>query len=328
MPETEIDKIVKTLKANKAKDLKPYLDKLKKKTRLKPIDQDELLKREQTEEKIKTGTLIDDIIGGGLPPSSKDAVTSLLLYGEYGSGKTQTCFTMAVESPDDVIYIDTEGSYRAERIQEICEDRGKDWNEVKKKIHLFRPVNWVEQMMILYSLPAPTDTHTGKIGLIIIDSLTKEFRGIEFAGRASLTVKQPLLREFVFSIEDTAKTLKCAIIFTTQIYESPQANPFLPTWAGHKAVGGASVLHQPAFVIFFRRGSGNLRVARMMDSSWKPLKERPFAITKKGIVDIPKDAKAAEKLLKKADEFTKKQEQELLKEKKPKEPQEDEASVP
>lgn len=326
MPKNEIDKIVEALKASKAKSLKSYLDRLKNKERLKPIDQDKLLKREQTEEKIKTGTLIDEIIGGGLPPSTEDAVTSMLLYGEYGSGKTQTCFTMAVESPDDVIYIDTEGSYRAERIQEICETRGKDWDEIKKKIHLYRPINWVEQMMVLHSLPAPTDTHTGKIGLIIIDSLTKEFRGIEFAGRSSLTVKQPLLREFVFSIEDTAKTLKCAIVFTTQIYESPQANPFLPTWTGHKAVGGASVLHQPAFVIFFRRGSGNLRVARMMDSSWKKLKERPFVITKKGIEDVPRGAKAAEKLLKKADDFAKKQEQESLTGKKSKkeEPQEDE----
>jgi len=229
MPEDEIQKIMKFLQKKKAESLMPYLDDLKKGETLKPIDQNELLKKELNEEKIKTGTLIDDIIGGGLPPSSEDAVTSMLLYGEYGAGKTQTCFKMAVECPDDVIYIDLEGSYRAERIQEICKTSGKDWNVVIKKIHLFRPINWVQQMMVPNSLPSPADTQTGKIGLIIIDSLTKAFRGVEFAGRQNLNIKQPLLREFVFQMESIAKAFKCAsslaVTIVPETYtESPTFN--------------------------------------------------------------------------------------------------------
>jgi len=315
MPETEIQKIIKILQERKNDTLKPYLEALKEGTQVKPINQDELLKKEMKEGKIKTGTLIDEIIGGGLPPSSEDAVVAMLLYGEYGSGKTQTCFTMAVECPDDVIFLDMEGSYRAERVKEICDTRGRNWDEVKKKIHLFRPTNWVEQMMVLYSLPSPADTSTGKIGLIIVDSLTKAFRGIEFAGRQFLTVRQPLIREFIFQIEEIVKSYESALILTTQISESPQANPFLPSWTGHKAVGGASVLHQPAFVIFFRRASGNIRIARMMDSSWKPLGERPFVITEKGIEDLPEDAKARKALIEKAEKFEEKQKQEELKKK-------------
>ena len=51
---------------------------------IKRIDLKELLERERTEPKLKTGTLIDELLGGGLEPR-----TSLLLYGGYGSGKTQ-----------------------------------------------------------------------------------------------------------------------------------------------------------------------------------------------------------------------------------------------
>jgi len=310
----ELDEIVKFLREEKTENLKPSLKKLKEKSeKLREIDQMELLKKEQSENKIKTGTLIDEMIGGGLPPSSDDAVTAMLLYGEYGSGKTQTCFTMAVECPDDVVYIDIEGSYRAERIVEICNARGKNWQEVLKKIHLFRPKSWVEQMMTYRSLPSPVDTISGRIGLIIVDSLTKAFRGIEFSGRQFLSSKQLLIREFIFQMEEVAKSFACALILTTQISESPQASPYLPDWTGQKAVGGASVLHQPAFIIFFRKGQGNVRIARMMDSSWNGLAERPFVITEGGIQDLPEDAEIREELLKKAEQFEEKQKQEEIK---------------
>lgn len=310
----KITEVFKILKADKLKVLDESVEKLKGKKPLVEVDLTKLLAKEKKETRIKTGTLIDDIIGGGLPPNS-----SLLFYGEYGSSKTQTCFTMAVECPDDVIFIDAEGSFRAERIKQICEARGKDWVKVIEKIHLFQPQNWVEQLLTLYSFPSPPDAVTGKIGLIIVDSLTKLFRGVEFAGRQNLTIKQPLLREFMFKLKLIVKAYGAALIYTTQIYENPSANPVLASWTSHKAVGGSSILHQPTFIIFMRRSQGNVRIARMMDSSWEPLRERPFVITAKGIENIPPDAKAAKGLLKKAKDFEEKQKQERLKKKEKKE---------
>jgi len=116
------------------------------------------------------------MIGGGLGEGE-----SMLLYGEFGAGKTQTCFTMSVMSPEKVVYIDTEGSFRVQRIIEICEARGMDTERVLDKIILFQPTNWVEILELLVNFPKyvkETD-----IGLIIMDSLTKRIRGIEFAGR-------------------------------------------------------------------------------------------------------------------------------------------------
>lgn len=311
----EILEVMKYLRDKKMKAMKADMDRLKQGKTLKSIDQDELLEKESKEVKIKTGTLIDEMIGGGLPPSSNDAVTSMLLFGEYGAGKTQTAFTMCVEAPDDVIYVDLEGSYRAERIKAICKERRKDWDVVKKKIHLFRPTNWIEQMMVLDSMPSPADAQTGRIGLVIVDSLTKAFRGVEFAGRQSLNTKQPMIREFMFQMGKIVKAFGSALIFTTQIYETPTSNPFLPAWAGHKAVGGASILHQAAFVIFLRRGTGNVRIAQLKDSSWQALAERPFVITEGGIEDVPEDAVAREALMKRAEKFDKTQRQEDLKKK-------------
>ena len=128
-----------------------------------------------------------------------------------------------------------------------------------------------------------------------MDSVTKAFRGVEFAGRQSLTIKQPLIREYIFRIDDMIRMYGASFIFTTQIYENPQRTMFSTADSIHKAVGGASILHQADSVIFLRRGKGNLRVARLMDSSFEPLRERPFIITAKGIEDLPKEEGDGEK---------------------------------
>lgn len=269
--------------------------------KIKPVDPFEAYKKEQSQVKLRTGTLIDDMVGGGF-----EAGSSMLLFGEYGSGKTETCFTIAVLCPDTVLFIDCEGSFRWSRIKEMCDARGIDYVPVFNKIKLYQPANWVELMMTLAQLPSPADEGIGKIGVLIIDSLTKLFRGIEFAGRQELQVKQPPIRELMITGTEIAKAYECALMFTTQIYESPNASAFMPKWASFKAVGGASIEHQASYVMFLRRAQGNVRIARLTDSDWKPLSERPFLITVKGIEDIPETETAA-KVLEKAEEYEKNQ---------------------
>jgi len=294
-----IDKIVEELRAAKEKELAAVWDKLKNE-KVTEKDLFTMYDQETTEIKLKTGTLLDFVLGGGLPAGS-----SMLLYGAFGSGKTQTCLTMCVECPDHIIYIDTEGSFKASRLKEICDARGKDFNEVFKKIHLFQPTSWIEQVKVLMDLPSPADVD-GKIGLIILDSLTKRYRGIEFAGRQTLQAKQPLLREYILDLERLVKEIGAALIITTQIYESPVSNPFLPAWTGERPVGGSSLEHQPDFVVHLRKGQGNIRIARLVDSSFTPLMERPFEISAKGIEDLPEGKKTLE-LIKKMEKYGKQQ---------------------
>jgi len=297
--------------------------------KIKPVDPFAAYEKEQSQVKLKTGTLIDVMVGGGF-----EAGSSMLLFGEYGSGKTETCFTVAVLCPDTVIYIDCEGSFKWSRIKEMCDSRELDYKAVFAKIKLFQPANWVELMMTLAQLPSPADDGIGKIGVIIIDSLTKLFRGIEFAGRQELQVKQPPIRELMITGTEIAKAYECALIFTTQIYESPNASAFMPKWASFKAVGGASIEHQASYVMFLRRAQGNVRIARLTDSDWKPLSERPYLITIKGIEDLP-DTETAAKVLEKAEAYETEMAEKLKdKEKKKKkgeqttEPPESEANEP
>lgn len=323
MPDNNLNKIVEELRRCKILTLEPELKALKAKKPLPTLDLFKKLESEKTEIKIQTGTLLDGLIGGGLPPK-----TSMLLYGEYGSGKSQTGYTMCAECPYAVELIDAENSFRAERLKQICDARGKDYKEVFEKTIVKQPQNWIQQMRVLYSLPPPSDVPTGKVGLIILDSLTKRFRGVEFAGRQALYIKQPLIREFSFRLEEIIKVYKAALIITTQVYEDVNATSFLAEWTKFKAVGGSSLLHQPDFVIFLRRAKGkNIRIARMMDSSWRPLRECPFVITERGIDNLPEDAKARKALLDKAAKFEANQKQEALKAKEKKEKKESKSEV-
>jgi len=279
---------------------------------IKPISMDELEEQEENEIKIKTGTLIDEILGGGVPEGK-----SMMLYGELASGKTQTCLTSAALCPNGIVYIDSEGSFRAKRMRQICETRGLDWNEIKKKITYFRVKTWAEQLLVLFSIPSPIDSDV-KIDLIICDSISKHFRGIEFVGRETLTLKNGFIREFILSLERFAEMHRAALIYTTQIYDTPNAGPYSGPAQIQKPVGGRSAEHQPDFVVFFRKGKGNARIARMMDSSWNPLAERAFVLNEKGIDDIPQEASIYSTEETRAKKFERKQAQEKIRSRKKK----------
>jgi RecA/RadA recombinase len=202
-----------------------------------------------------------------------------------------------------------------ERLREMCETRGINWEKVRDKIIYYQPKNWMEQMIVSTSLPSPADID-GKVDLIICDSLNKHFRGIEFQGRETLGLKTGLLREFISQLETASKMHKAALLYTSQVYDEPNAGGFpKPKEETQKPIGGHSLAHQPDFVLFFMKSTGNVRVVRMVDSSFNKLAERSFVITEKGIEDIPKDAAVAKQVLDNAAKYEEKMTQEDLKKK-------------
>ena len=90
--------------------------------------------------KLSTGAKeLDDLLGGG--PESQ---TTLEIIGEKGTGKTQMCMKLAIQAQlpieeggldGEVVWIDTEGTFRPDRITEISEACGLDPEEILSKIH-------------------------------------------------------------------------------------------------------------------------------------------------------------------------------------------------
>jgi len=222
--------------------------------------------------RVPTGTPIDELIGGGIEQGEV-----IEFYGEYGSGKTQLCNTLICNITGDVIYIDTENTFKPERLHEIASNRGLDPEAILKRVHLIQPLTSSEQAEAINQIPENIIPQ-----LIIIDSLMTLYRE-EYIGRGTLAERQGLVRQHIRTLKDYARKNKTAIIVTNQVYATPDASPFLPLEYREQAVGGHTVYHSIDNRIFIRKAKQGTRIAKLMDSSMHPPGERLFKITEKGV---------------------------------------------
>ena len=236
-------------------------------------------------ELLKTNTILDELFGGGIRRGQL-----VEFYGEYGSGKTQIIFTLLTESKGKIIYIDGENTFSPTRIKQIAEARGKDIEELNKRIFYFQPKDWKEQVAIPHQLAEAKD-----IDVIFVDSLLVHFRSSkEFLGRQNLTSRQGLIRTHLADLRGLAQRYNCVVVFTNQVYDVPDAKPFTPLYRQQISVGGHSVYHVPDVRIYLRKAKDPKRVARLMDSSELPNISVAFQIDNAGISDIKEEKKEEE----------------------------------
>jgi DNA repair protein RadA len=242
----------------------------------------EIYKKRQKIERISTGTKsLDDLLGGGI---ETQAITEI--YGEYGTGKTQICHTLCVmvQLPKDkgglnagAIYIDTENTFRPERIYHIAETRGLDPNEALEQVIVAKAYNSAHQELIMEDVGTIVEKNNTK--LLIVDSAVAHYRA-EFLGRGTLAERQQRLNKFMHMLLRIAETYNIAAIATNQIQSSPDTffgDPSRPT-------GGHVVAHTSTYRIYLKR-SGRNRIARMVDSPYHPEREVMFLLSEKGVED-------------------------------------------
>lgn len=261
------------------------------------VSASEIYKNRQLIGKITTGTnCLDTLLDGGL---ETQALTEV--YGEFGCGKTQFAHTMSVmvQRPKDdggleggVLYIDTENTFRPERIVSISQAHGLDPEKILDNIVVARAYNSAHQTLILEE--AGPVIEENNIKLIVADSAVGLFRS-EYLGRGTLSNRQQKLNHFVHLLSRIAETYNCAAIATNQVMASPDVFFGDPT----RPIGGNVVAHTSTYRIYFKK-SGKKRIARMVDSPHHPEEEVIFALGESGVMD-PEDAeKKTKKTTKKA----------------------------
>ena len=225
---------------------------------------------------------LDRILGGGIETG---AITELI--GEFGSGKTQICFTLAVTAqlPVDegglvgnVCAIDTEGTFMPERIVQIAEQRGLDPQKILGGILVARAYNSEHQSILIGSLPELVEK--SGIKLVIIDSMIGHFRG-EYIGRATLSERQQKLGSCLSRLHRLAEAFNVAVVVTNQVLATPDTMYGDP----NKPTGGHVMAHSCTHRIFLRKGRQNTRLATVIDSPSLPEERIRFAITAAGVVD-------------------------------------------
>ncbi|MBI4257461.1 MAG: DNA repair and recombination protein RadA [Thaumarchaeota archaeon] len=252
----------------------------------------DLYKKRQSVERITTGCKnLDDLLAGGI---ETQAITEF--YGEFGSGKTQLCHTLCVtvQTPHDqggleanAVYIDTENTFRPERLVGIAEGRGLDPDTTLKGVTVGKAYNSAHQELIISELGEYIKSN--RIKLVIVDSAVAHYRA-EFLGRGTLAERQQRLNRMLHLLLRTAEAHSVAIVFTNQVQSTPDVffgDPSKPT-------GGHVVGHTSTYRIYLRKAGKN-RVARMVDSPYHPEREVLFVLNEKGVDDPPQETAGRKK---------------------------------
>lgn len=209
-------------------------------------------------------------------------------YGAYGSGKTQLGLSLAVNvqlpleqggANGKAVFIDTEGTFRPERIKQISEAIGAQPDKVLKNIFVARAFNSDHQILLLDKITEMIKNGE-PIRLVIIDSLTAHFRA-EYAGRGMLADRQQKLNKYLHDLMKLAEQCNIAVYVTNQV----MANPAMMFGDPTTAVGGNIVGHASTYRIYLRRGKKDSRVAKLIDSPNLPDNETIFFLTTDGLKD-------------------------------------------
>lgn len=243
----------------------------------------ELKKERMSLPKITTSSSnLDNLLGGGV-----EVKTITEFFGEFGTGKTQLCHQLAVNVQLPIergglnkkaIYIDSEGTFRWERIEAMSKALGLDPDRVMEGILYVRAVSSDHQMAIVEELKEIIPKED--IGLVIVDSVTGHFRA-EYPGRENLAIRQQKLNKHLHQLMSVAELYDVAIVITNQVMARPDIFYGDPT----VAIGGHVLYHTPGVRIQLKKSRGNRRIARVIDAPHLPENEAVFVITEAGIRD-------------------------------------------
>jgi DNA repair protein RadA len=254
------------------------------------IRADELLKMRQNVLRLTTGSkALDKLLDGGL-----ETQTITEFYGEYGSGKSQICHQLCVnvQLPPErgglngaALYIDTENTFRTERIVQMARHLGLDPENVIKNIIYAEAYTSDHQMFLLEN--ADEVVKQNNVKLIIVDSLTAHFRS-EYIGREMLASRQQKLNKHMHRLIRIARAFNAVAVVTNQV----MAKPDMFFGDAISPIGGHIVGHTSHTRVYLRRAShGPVRIARLVSSPYLPEGEEIFKITENGIEDISEEEK-------------------------------------
>ncbi|KAK9760302.1 Meiotic recombination protein dmc1 [Basidiobolus ranarum] len=251
------------------------------------ISATEYLVRRQAVVKVTTGSQeLDKLIGGG----GIQTMALTEVYGEFRTGKTQLAHTLCVscQLPTNMgggngkaAYIDTEGTFRPDRIKAIAERFSIDPDTVLDNVIFARAYNSEHQMDLITELTARFAEERGVFRILVVDSIMALFR-TDFCGRGELSERQQKLNTMLSRLLKISEEYNVAVFLTNQVSADPGAMSFAPD---KKPIGGHILAHASTTRLSLRKGRGEQRIAKIADSPDMPEAEAAYAITDGGIAD-------------------------------------------
>ncbi|CAK4733405.1 unnamed protein product [Aphanomyces euteiches] len=223
---------------------------------------------------ITTGSKqFDMLLGGGIETMS---VTELCVTAQLprsqggGAGK--------------VAIVDTEGSFRPQRVAEIAKTRyDLEPSDVLDNIIVARAHSHDAQMDMVMKLGVLfADPERGPFRLLIIDSITALFR-TDFSGRGELSERQQRLNVHLQRLVKHAEEFNIAVLVVNQVMADPGANAMFGPVI--KPVGGHVISHACHTRVLMKKGRGDNRICKVIDSPCMPEAECTIMLAPGGVCD-------------------------------------------
>mmetsp|Transcript_9562 Transcript_9562/g.43545 ORF Transcript_9562/g.43545 Transcript_9562/m.43545 type:complete len:389 (+) Transcript_9562:130-1296(+) len=253
---------------------------------------------------------LDDLLGGGIAVGE---ITELC--GCPGIGKTQACIQLcvSVQMPKafggyegSAVYIDTEGSFMAERAREMAratvghlfsisrflpkQPSGSDplaqftEEAILDRFHLFRCHEITELLAVVESLPTYVKAHGVK--LVVIDSIAFHFRQ-DFKDMALRTA---ILAKMTSQLLNLAKSEQLAVVSVNQVTVKPDLASGV---ARLVPALGESYAHGCTTRVILR-WERDVRMAYLYKSPRLPRGKARFTVTNGGLRDVRGKKRQAE----------------------------------
>ncbi|KXB02051.1 DNA repair and recombination protein RadA [candidate division MSBL1 archaeon SCGC-AAA261F17] len=243
----------------------------------------DLMERRKLVGRISTGSgSLDEMLGGGV---ETQAITEF--FGEFGTGKTQLAHQLSanVQLPPGeggleggVVYIDTENTFRPERISQMAEAVGLDPKGALENIFVARASTTDHQMLLAEK--AGEMARDDGVKLLVVDALMSIFR-TEYVGRGALAERQQKLGRHLSTLHKLAEGHNLAVLVTNHVMSNPGVFFGDPT----KPIGGHVLGHAATGRVYIRKSRKNTRKAKLVDHPSQPPSTVKFKITGEGIRD-------------------------------------------
>lgn len=246
----------------------------------------DMLQKRKNIRKISTGSeKLDALLGGGV-----ESMSITEAFGEFRTGKTQLCHTLAVTAQlpreeggggGKVIFIDAEGTFRPEKIVKIAERFDIDPEDALKNIVYARAYT-TEYQANLITLAAAKMMEE-EYALVIVDSIMALFR-VDYSGRGELSDRQRMLGKTLSKLMKLAEQFNVAVLLTNHVMSDPGATMTF-TADPKKPIGGHVLAHASTTRLYLRKGKGDCRVCKIYDAPNLPESDAVFRLSDAGITD-------------------------------------------
>jgi len=247
----------------------------------------ELHRQRQDIIQVSTGSKeLDKLLQGGIETGS---ITEI--FGEFRTGKTQLCHQLCVTcqlpleqggGEGKALYIDTEGTFRPERLLAIAERYGLNGDDVLDNIAYAKAYNSDHQSQLL--LQASAMMSESRFALLVVDSATALYR-TDYSGRGELSARQMHLARFLRTLARLADEFGVAVVITNQVVAQVDGTGGAFNPDPKKPIGGNIMAHASTTRLSLRKGRAEARICKIYDSPCLPEAEATFAINADGIGD-------------------------------------------